>query len=291
MTIAVYPRACGGTRSPAFRTLDGLSPRVRGNLQPSGCPSTVLRKGLSPRVRGKPCHRSARRASGAISLCIRSIPARAGEPFACQALTRPVYPRACGGTGYRGHGLSPCGGSVATRSIPARAGEPAACRRRVRGNRTMRMTVYPRACGGTTCGGSHRARVRNPVSAPRSIPARAGEPLPRQGLSPRVRGNPRAAIHFGVYPRACGGTKPASQGRYPATRVYPRACGGTRKQRSGRLCGGSAANGSIPARAGEPRDMNVGPIAVYPRACGGTVQDDTTGLSPRVRGNLVGLSP
>ena len=57
----------------------------------------------------------------------------------------------------------------------------------------------------------------------------------------------------------------------------------------------AAHNGSIPARAGEPR--RVAPVQtwqrVYPRACGGTSDRPTSayemvGLSPRVRGNLVG---
>ena len=86
MWLSVYPRACGGTvnattRSSAF---EGLSPRVRGNLE-----------------------RSVR-----IPLRAGSIPARAGEPA-----TRPhsqetsrVYPRACGGTVVCGSVPHPTGG-------------------------------------------------------------------------------------------------------------------------------------------------------------------------------------
>ena len=51
---------------------------------------------------------------------------------------------------------------------------------------------------------------------------------------------------------------------------------------------------SIPACAGEPSLMqwNFSPCTVYPRVCGGTltileVTLEWTGLSPRVRGNLV----
>ena len=91
---------------------------------------------------------------------------------------------------------------------------------------------------------------------PRSIPARAGEPC-----SGRTGGIPA-----GVYPRACGGTRPAS-----AT---------------------TSLTGSIPARAGEPRvsAINAAALSVYPRACGGTTSTaeaslSATGLSPRVRGN------
>ena len=140
----VYPRACGGTAGFGG-TVDGLSPRVRGN-QPG--PSPVNREGLSPRVRGNR----------------QPSPKRRGR--------RWVYPRACGGT-------PPCSG----RTIPARAGEPVPfCR--LRGSIPARAgephnvrvpqkmnTVYPRACGGTPEGsGAVAAHVG-------SIPARAGEPM------------------------------------------------------------------------------------------------------------------
>ena len=52
--------------------------------------------------------------------------------------------------------------------------------------------------------------------------------------------------------------------------------------------------GSIPARAGEPSFPRVASpwLRVYPRACGGTSSwqaqhSGSTGLSPRVRGNLI----
>ena len=73
----VYPRVCGGTLPAPIlgEVAQGLSPRVRGNLQ--------MRR---PRLRSQ-----------------RSIPACAGEPGkrrAC-ASASPVYPRVCGGTGER----------------------------------------------------------------------------------------------------------------------------------------------------------------------------------------------
>ena len=71
---SVYPRVCGGTRAvgPAHELLQGLSPRVRGNLH---------------RV-GQPARRP------------RSIPACAGEPcpIAPLPISSRVYPRVCGGT-------------------------------------------------------------------------------------------------------------------------------------------------------------------------------------------------
>ena len=152
--------------------------------------------------------------------------------------------------------------------------------------------VYPRACGGTALD----VELDNQD----------------QGLSPRLRGNPR--------PFWCrfkeGGSIPAPAGEPPRTspttcpaRVYPRACGGTEDLLdtdgivaglSPRLRGnqglaffGICCMGSIPAPAGEPqqRIRELECQKVYPRACGGTFVELTTrgkrkGLSPRLRGNL-----
>ena len=157
---------------------------------------------------------------------------------------------------------------VTWRSIPARAGEPA-----TEPECSGPRKVYPRACGGTVLG-----RRRNKTL---------------QGLSPRVRGNPRPrapARRCGtVYPRACGGTG-INRHRVPCVGgLSPRVRG---NRDAHRLPVGEP--GSIPARAGEPQ----GPVAaeprvwVYPRACGGTswavgLKLLITGLSPRVRGNLL----
>ena len=273
----VYPRGCGGTAATNSKASPsaGLSPRVRGNLSdnvtglvrsgsipagagephhaglhdvrcrvyPRGCGGTHSRdrpvapiRGLSPRVRGnrldlQPCRHLA-----------GSIPAGAGEP----ALADPgvvclrVYPRGCGGTGgvcssivcllglsprVRGNPSRPCGGGSATRSIPAGAGEPFAPSRSA-----ARCRVYPRGCGGT----ASWCRLHRAVT----------------GLSPRVRGNLRAA-----------GLALGSRGSIPAGAGEPRTT----------------------------RTASV-VTGVYPRGCGGTtyfVGDaiDETGLSPRVRGN------
>ena len=153
--IRVYPRVCGGTgfNGEGVITLDGLSPRVRGN----------------------------RGAADARRQHDGSIPACAGEPRGHHARrpTRRVYPRVCGGTDgktiqyYLDKGLSPrvrgnpttdCAAPLWTRSIPACAGEPSGT--------TVNITnqkVYPRVCGGTR-------QTRQATFA-------------RIGLSPRVRGN------------------------------------------------------------------------------------------------------
>ncbi len=274
----VYPRACGGTQRRAGGASHdvGLSPRVRGNLH------------------------AGRRAD----IRSRSIPARAGEPSLAFAASQSswVYPRACGGTyscpvgATASSGLSPRVrgnpddysdeyGSVG--SIPARAGEPICT-----ATRMITTAVYPRACGGTgdlvigdRAGQGLSPRVRgnqladgSVTNAKRSIPARAGEP----SFGPwRLR--PR-----GVYPRACGGTRPTPQCPQPLIGLSPRV-------RGNRVSAAeeAAEDRSIPARAGEPSSITHNRLstAVYPRACGGTLHDgvDTVqarGLSPRVRGNL-----
>ena len=134
--------------------------------------------GLSPRLRGNPRIWPPAGEPAAITARWRSIPAPAGDH---QALR--VYPRACGGTTDTGQvvpwGLSPrlrgnpgtgvpgsipapagepCQRSRHGRSIPAPAGEPfslaSGLSPRLRGSLarvgpSSRLSVYPRACGGT----------------------------------------------------------------------------------------------------------------------------------------------
>ena len=151
----VYPRVCGGTRGYSRNVWldEGLSPRVRGNLETH--------------------------ALGAEGL--GSIPACAGEPDQLEMpLTNDrVYPRVCGGTRawcsnrprmkglsprVRGNHQSPHVQARQLGSIPACAGEPPPAPARPTGS-----WVYPRVCGGTL---------------PQHL-----EQLHDQGLSPRVRGN------------------------------------------------------------------------------------------------------
>ena len=188
----------------------------------------------------------------------------------------------------RGNQAQSAGLPAGRRSIPACAGEPLGVLLR-----SFAKRVYPRVCGGTR------------------HPKRAWRPL--AGLSPRVRGNPRASAPSG--PRrgsipACAGEPAWSRSVKAITRVYPRVCGGTIQRcaalapslglsprvrgNHARTGSAPAARGSIPACAGEP-----GSVAgrrwwarVYPRVCGGTgalhrriLQE--WGLSPRVRGNPV----
>ena len=138
----------------------------------------------------------------------------------------------------------------------------------------------------------------------RSIPACAGEPLEQcrslqEGLSPRVRGNPRIEAMVPSGNRsipACAG-EPRLQ-RRDRRRVYPRVCGGT-----GRLAlraGSAVSIRSIPACAGEPGYIQRLPAlwGLSPRVRGnrspGKIRPKpSVGLSPRVRGNrwiLVHLS-
>ena len=130
----VYPRVCGGTRSPIFAPqLPGLSPRVRGNRRNVAVQSSYC--GLSPRVRGN--HR--------FSLAADSQPQ-------CE-----VYPRVCGGTqgrSTRPRGLSP---RVRGNRAPVDASCPQGVQvyprvcggTRRSGRLTILYGVYPRVCGGT----------------------------------------------------------------------------------------------------------------------------------------------
>ena len=277
----VYPRVCGGTGAVTMcrRCPTGLSPRVRGNLD-------LVRQVVAAH---------------------RSIPACAGEPRTGSALsaTPPVYPRVCGGTWWKAYpaprppGLSPrvrgnplpaATAAASFGSIPACAGEP---RIYIGGNACR--TVYPRVCGGT--------REQNQW------------PQNSRGLSPRVRGNQILAVVIGFNSGsipACAG-EPTSGGWHRLQySVYPRVCGGTRlppagapgmrglspRVRGNRPGGQRSAERrwSIPACAGEPSDAGrmTSQPSVYPRVCGGTLASgydcpDCDGLSPRVRGNPVGL--
>ena len=161
----VYPRACGGT---PFMYGDG-----------------VKTGGLSPRMRGN--HRNI---SGQFH-GLWSIPAHAGEPpskLPC-SFTHKVYPRACGGTRWpmvqtgSGTGLSPrMRGNLVNAitdlsypgSIPAHAGEPESP-----SVGTKAVKVYPRACGGT---GWQLFQLGL-----------------AEGLSPRMRGNPRPPKFLGHF--------------------------------------------------------------------------------------------
>ena len=131
--------------------------------------------------------------------------------------------------------------------------------------------VHPHACG-------------------RTSPAEpAGPTIP--GPSPRVQGNlilkRSAAIDRGSIP-ARAGEPPTSSRDCPRVQVHPRACGGadwpeeltmTPSGPSPRVQGNRpgvarslGADGSIPARAGEPGRWPtcVMWMTVHPRACGGT---------------------
>ena len=166
----------------------------------------------------------------------------------------------------RGNRRPPVHRATPTRSIPACAGEPRAFPGGLR-----RQTVYPRVCGGThRVGGidvSHHGlspRVRgNPALPPvgagrrRSIPACAGEPIPRDWQ----RGS------AAVYPRVCGGTYADRYTDGDFAGLSPRVRGNP-----SRLAQPTASAGSIPACAGEPCRLT-------------DCRARTGGLSPRVRGN------
>ena len=265
----VYPRVCGGTTCGLRPgdSVEGLSPRMRGNLPRS-----------SP-------------ASGQH----RSIPAYAGEPVRRTAAGRRagVYPRVCGGT-------------LRCRSSPAALeGLSPRMRGNRPGLMPAARKVYPRVCGGTRInllefrveqGLSPRMRG-NPMcqdangSAIGSIPAYAGEPAAWVGSIPAYAGEPdtlvRIKLRPAVYPRVCGGTLGRPIRLSTGAGLSPR-------MRGNRPCAPrhSYRSRSIPAYAGEPAMCAEAfiPVKVYPRVCGGTrladMQDAVRyGLSPRMRGN------
>ena len=152
------------------------------------------------------------------------------------------------------------------------------------------------------CGGTVRAERPNEQS---------------EGLSPRVRGNPacKCAARFCIRSiPACAGEPVPMYLVSPLGPVYPRVCGGTEYNDlptaaahglSPRVRGNlgcavvkSTSRRSIPACAGEPPQSRSarGMRRVYPRVCGGTQNGSLstplgTGLSPRVRGNLLRTAP
>ena len=192
--VQVYPRTRGATRSGRARRpwSRGLSPHARGNRHPAP---------------NRPAH-------------IGSIPARAGQPThdAPSLTTSGVYPRTRGATyadaavgityvglspHARGNQQVPASQSTSPGSIPARAGQPMCPGRSRRAS-----TVYPRTRGATSHtspsyphddGLSPHARGNHDVAGQRrrrerSIPARAGQPLPwvsqvdDRRVYPRTRG-------------------------------------------------------------------------------------------------------
>ena len=146
----------------------------------------------------------------------------------------------------RGNRAITCGGSPPSRSIPACAGQPTASGVAVRTRR-----VYPRVCGATHIGKDRTESL--------------------DGLSPRVRGNPRAVNlcgeRKGSIP-ACAGQPPCGLRVGAVASVYPRVCGATcsppaivasRKGLSPRVRGNPSSpvcvcvdRRSIPACAGQP---------------------------------------
>ena len=173
----------------------------------------------------------------------------------------------------------------ARRSIPACAGE-------TEDDDALHHSteVYPRVCGGNP--GCRRCSRKSGGLSPRvrgkrggdggrgrrawSIPACAGETR---------SGRMRCSIR-GVYPRVCGGNRPAYAGVAQFQGLSPRVRG----KRGDGACS-RCRPGSIPACAGETHELLPGTFhrLVYPRVCGGNTGAaggwrSSRGLSPRVRG-------
>ncbi len=178
----VYPRVYGGTRPKRglYRTSNGLSPRVRGNL------ASVAE---SPAA-------------------ARSIPACTGEPSPRpeSSNSAAVYPRVYGGTI-----TIQSAGRVGGRSIPACTGEPTAPR-----NCLPFVMVYPRVYGGTELAHPPPRRILGLSPRVRGNHLRFGLGAVHAGSIPACTGEPRfwnAAPGEGrVYPRVYGGTQPLRYG-------------------------------------------------------------------------------
>ena len=113
------------------------------------------------------------------------------------------------------------------------------------------------------------------------IPACAGQP----------RSAPDTPQRCWAYPRVCGATGVAIAGIATLAGLSPRVRGNHSP------AGAEAGQiGPIPACAGQPpaRTLAACPFRAYPRVCGATEKFALPvllylGLSPRVRGNLVGF--
>ena len=262
----------------------------------------MLSMGLSPRVRGNRRRgRSCLRGSG-------PIPACAGQPRRTShgRSSRRAYPRVCGATvkaitawlvspglspRVRGNRLGLRNGPNLEGPIPACAGQP----RRFALPRPS-CTAYPRVCGAT--------------SSASFFSYHSG------GLSPRVRGNPQSsagrAPSIGPIP-ACAGQPQHADAVQQILGAYPRVCGATSGWAtlilgvlglSPRVRGNLFQSfvllplaGPIPACAGQPVQRGIFHRFswAYPRVCGATPKltmknAEETGLSPRVRGNLLYLT-
>ena len=259
--------------------------------------------GLSPRMRGN-------RNDDEVATLIRgTIPAHAGEPWGSTswAWHRRDYPRACGGTRIREgrnaveQGLSPRmrgnprksrSSARPARTIPAHAGEPILMNQENKSTRD-----YPRACGGTIPGSPIHSSTLGLSPRMRGNLYRLDDQRQLDGTIPAHAGEPSSARISGIssrdYPRACGGTGRSASIASPAAGLSPRMRG-NRLFPSAR----DLPLGTIPAHAGEPAIITTphGCAWDYPRACGGTFEGVARqalagGLSPRMRGNLAGLSP
>ena len=234
----VHPRASGATALAVllWRRLGGPSPRERGN------PDRLAHR---PVLAG-------------------SIPARAGQPRSPTSRpSRPgVHPRASGATGEDiVHGLALKGPSPRERgnlqgqfepvrftgSIPARAGQPTSTRRKRAATR-----VHPRASGATAPSEVRRKSWLGPSPRERGNPRPQGLRDGSSGSIPARAGQPEVVLLtmrcLGVHPRASGATRITSRSDASRQGPSPRERGNreflrTRTYRSG----------SIPARAGQPR--------------------------------------
>ena len=252
--------------------------------------------GPSPRVRG------IRRRCRAGAASPGSIPAGAGNPTPCAAVSCPagVHPRGCGESITRGRGVSPGSGPsprvrgiprlapplpARLRSIPAGAGNPRAT---AAGFPPCR--VHPRGCGESAPSARASPATNGPSPRVRGIQAAHVAPHAVLGSIPAGAGNPwlgfRAASRLRVHPRGCGESPSRARRALTGPGPSPRVRGIHDRRRRVRV-----QVGSIPAGAGNPACARpcLRSRRVHPRGCGESLVQlcqayRQAGPSPRVRG-------
>ena len=252
--------------------------------------------GSSPRVRG-----TLERLE-AFARAVGIIPACAGNTahMICLELPTRDHPRVCGEHDHIGHGgIRVKGSSPRVRGTPGRR----VCAQAMRG-------IIP-ACAGNTLRPSHASSMHG--DHPRVCgehSGEGGEPEPKSGSSPRVRGTLRdglgSCLHAGIIP-ACAGNTAYVLSAFSSSRDHPRVCGehelpelrqAAIRGSSPRVRGTPPAQpirlllaGIIPACAGNTLWRVVCYVRGrdHPRVCGEhslmpSPSSSASGSSPRVRG-------
>ena len=212
--VGIIPACAGNTkRTRPWPAEAGIIPACAGNTG-SSLVRWVRSSGSSPRVRG-----TLERLE-AFARAVGIIPACAGNTahMICLELPTRDHPRVCGEHDHIGHGgIRVKGSSPRVRGTPGRR----VCAQAMRG-------IIP-ACAGNTLRPSHASSMHG--DHPRVCgehSGEGGEPEPKSGSSPRVRGTLRdglgSCLHAGIIP-ACAGNTAYVLSAFSSSRDHPRVCG------------------------------------------------------------------